>query len=63
MKPFPKLVGILAAVAAIILAAEPAALTALLGAASANVLLAVCAVVITFSHSITGTGPMLSVKK
>ena len=56
MSPFSKLIGVFAALATIIGAADHTALVSLFGATGAGVALSVCALVTLLSHSLTGNG-------
>lgn len=56
MSPLPKIVGYLAALAAIVVAADHAALVSLLGEALTNIIVSVAVVIVGLAHSFTGTG-------
>lgn len=56
MKPFPKLVGIVATLAALVAAADHALVVSLIGEQAAGLVFAACSFVTLLSHSLTGTG-------
>lgn len=57
MNPFSKVIGVIAALAAIFTAADHTALVNTFGATATGVILSVCTLVTLFSHAINGNGP------
>lgn len=56
MKPFPKIVGVVVALAGAIAALEPSILQAVTGEKVARGVLAVAFLIVSLSHSLPGTG-------
>lgn len=57
MNPFSKIIGVIAAIAGILAAADHTALVNVFGATVTGVLLSVCTLIVLFSHSLNGNGP------
>jgi hypothetical protein len=56
MKPFPKIVGALVAIAGAVVALQPGILAAVAGEKIAGGVIAVCLLIVSLSHSLPGTG-------
>ncbi len=56
MKPLPKIVGVVVALAGAIATLEPSILQAVTGEKIARGAIAVCFLIVTLSHSLPGTG-------
>lgn len=56
MKPLPKIIGAVVALAGAIAALEPSILAAVTGQKLAGGVLAVCFLIVSLSHSLPGTG-------
>lgn len=56
MKPFPKIVGAIVAIAGAVVALDPGILSAVAGQKVAGAVVAVCLLIVSLSHSLPGTG-------
>jgi hypothetical protein len=56
MKPFPKVVSAIFALAAMFAVADRELIVSLVGEAGASIFVSICVIVTTLGHSITGTG-------
>ena len=56
MKPLPKIVSAIFALAAVFAVADKDLVVSLVGEAGAAIFVSICVIITTLSHSITGTG-------